>query len=141
VSWGKNRIDVFVRGMDDHLGHLWWNGSEWKGWQDLGGPITSAPAVASWGAHRLDVFAAGPDGNLERKSYDGSKWSDWDWIGGTFHDNPAAVSSSRASLAVVGSYDSLAVATYRRFDSPVNRYALLINRRYADRGQPTLRIG
>ena len=23
VSLGKNRIDVFVRGMDDHLGHRW----------------------------------------------------------------------------------------------------------------------
>ena len=23
VSWGSNRIDVFVRGLDDHLGHLW----------------------------------------------------------------------------------------------------------------------
>ena len=32
VSWGPDRIDAFVRGVDDHLGHLWWNGSEWKGW-------------------------------------------------------------------------------------------------------------
>lgn len=22
--------------MDDHLGHLWWNGSRWNGWEDPG---------------------------------------------------------------------------------------------------------
>jgi hypothetical protein len=25
VSWGPNRIDVFVQGSDNNLGHLWWD--------------------------------------------------------------------------------------------------------------------
>src|SRR5262245_38017693 len=94
--------------MDDQLGHLRWNGSDW-GWEELGGHITSAPAVASWGVGRLDVFAAGPDRKLEHKSYDGSKWSDWDWIGGTFHGDPAAVSrgANRIDVFVRGMDDHL----------------------------------
>jgi hypothetical protein len=61
-------------------------------WQDLGGPIGSAPAVAAWGSNRLDVFAAGSDGNLQHKWWDGANWGAWDWVGGYFQGNPAAVS-------------------------------------------------
>ena len=25
ISWGTNRIDVFVRGTNDHLETLWWS--------------------------------------------------------------------------------------------------------------------
>ena len=50
--------------------------AQWNGWQDLGGPIASAPAVASWAPNRLDVFAAGPDGHLLHKWWNGSSWSD-----------------------------------------------------------------
>ena len=65
---------------------------EWRGWQDLGGIIKAAPAVASWASNRLDVFAAGADGQLNHKWWNGSKWSAWDWVGGVFDDNAAAVS-------------------------------------------------
>jgi hypothetical protein len=78
--------------MDNHLGHMWWNGS-WGGWQDLGGTLTSAPAVASWGPNRLDVFVRGQDDGLWHKSWNGTKWSDWDQpITGKFQGAPAAVS-------------------------------------------------
>ena len=97
VSWGQgeHRIDVFVRGQDDHLGHLWFDGKKpWHGWEDLGGPITSAPAVSSWAGtpRRLDVFAAGPDGQLVHKWHEGSTWHDWQTLGGKFKGAPAAVS-------------------------------------------------
>lgn len=59
VSWGPNRIDCFVRGPNDHLHHMWWDGS-FKGWDDLGGTITSGPAVSSTReSNRLDCFAIG----------------------------------------------------------------------------------
>ena len=29
VSWGPDRIDVFVRGADNGLWHKAWNGTEW----------------------------------------------------------------------------------------------------------------
>ena len=66
--------------------------AKWHGWEDLGGPITSSPAVASWGPARLDVFAAGADGQLVHKWWDGLKWHDWQTLGGVFKGAPAAVS-------------------------------------------------
>jgi Repeat of unknown function (DUF346) len=110
VSWGPNRIDVFVQGMDDHLGHFWWDGSQWRGWEDLGGPIKSGPAVAAWAANRLDVFAgAGTDGQLYHKWWDGSTWNNGDWVGGYFQNSPAAVSwgPNRIDVFVQGSDNNL----------------------------------
>jgi hypothetical protein len=42
VSWGPNRLDVFVRGTDNSLYRKYWNGSKWgpyekEGYQELGG--------------------------------------------------------------------------------------------------------
>ena len=82
---------------------------EWHGWQDLGGPIASAPAVSSWAAHRLDVFAEGKDGVLKHKWWDGSVWHDWQTLGGTFKGGPAAVSwgPNRIDVFVRGTDDRL----------------------------------
>ncbi len=51
-SWGVGRIDVAARGTDDALWHKWYEGGQWSGagtnwngWQGLGGNLTSAPAV------------------------------------------------------------------------------------------------
>jgi hypothetical protein len=30
VSWGRDRIDVFVQGSDSVLWHRWWDGKSWK---------------------------------------------------------------------------------------------------------------
>ena len=73
--------------------------AKWHGWEDLGGPITSPPAVASWGPGRLDVFAAGQDGQLIHMWHEGNKWHDWETLGGTFKGGPAAVSWGRAAFA------------------------------------------
>jgi hypothetical protein len=92
VSWGPNRIDVFVLGTDDHVGHMWWDGAKWNGWQDLGGPFASAPAVASWAAGRLDLFIRGNDSGLWHRAWNG-QWTAWEKpIQGVFKDDPTAVS-------------------------------------------------
>ena len=43
VSWGSNRLDVFVIGTDRALYHKWWNGSSWgpslTGYERQGGVI------------------------------------------------------------------------------------------------------
>jgi len=39
VSWGPNRIDCFARSLDDAMHHRWWGGSQWGGWESLGGRI------------------------------------------------------------------------------------------------------
>src|SRR5207245_2400307 len=36
VSWGANRIDIFVRGTDNALWHKWWD-NYWSSWENLGG--------------------------------------------------------------------------------------------------------
>jgi len=59
AAWGANRLDCFVRGTNDHMFHKWWDGSQWNGWEDLGGTLTSSPAVAAWGLNRLDCFVRG----------------------------------------------------------------------------------
>ncbi len=91
VSWGPNRIDTFVRGMDRALWHKWWDGSAWSSWESLGGSLGSAPAVASWQEGRLDVFVRGPSDHMWHKAWQGS-WSEWEDLGGVLTSAPAAVS-------------------------------------------------
>jgi hypothetical protein len=64
----------------------------WSGWEDLGGIITSAPAVASWQSNRLDCFVRGQDSHMWHKWWNGSSWSGWEDLGGIIIDAPAAVS-------------------------------------------------
>jgi len=47
VSWAKNRIDAFARGMDSAMYHRWWDGSRWGGWENLGGIIMTEPVPVS----------------------------------------------------------------------------------------------
>jgi hypothetical protein len=98
VSWGPNRIDVFVEGGGNELDHKWFDGS-WSAWEDLGGTMTSSPAVTSWGSGRLDVFARGTNGDLWHMTY-GSAWED---LGCCLLNNaaaPAAVSLSSQTMEV-----------------------------------------
>jgi hypothetical protein len=82
---------------------------QWHGWEDLGGPISSPPAVSSWGANRLDVFAMGGDGKLNHKWWNGSIWQGWQSLGGVFKGGPAAASwsANRIDVFVRGMDDHL----------------------------------
>lgn len=91
VSWGPNRIDVVVRGMDSAVYHKWWNGTSWHGWESLGGQIQGAPAICSWASGRLDIFALGLNHHLYHKWYQGG-WSNWEDLGGLLSSEPACVS-------------------------------------------------
>jgi hypothetical protein len=80
VSWGPNRIDVFVRGTDARLYTKSWDGSAWSDYVQLGDePIENVdntpPAVVSWGPNRIDVFVSGNNARLFTKSWDGSAWT------------------------------------------------------------------
>ena len=78
VTWGANRLDVFVLGTNRALYHKWWNGSAWgpslTGYEAMGGICTSAPQVVAWGPNRLDVFVTGTDSALYHKWWNGSAW-------------------------------------------------------------------
>ena len=105
VSWGPNRLDVFVVGTDHALWHRWWDGSTWGGWESLGGVLTSQPHVVSWGPNRLDVFVIGTDHALWHKWWDGSAWGGWESLGGVLHSQPKAVAwgPNRLDIFAIGS--------------------------------------
>src|SRR4030095_1165284 len=82
VSWGANRIDVFVRGTDNRLYTKSFDGSSWNNYSKMGEEeISSAPAACSWGANRIDVFVRGTDNRLYTKSFDGSSWNNYSKMG------------------------------------------------------------
>lgn len=60
VSWGPDRLDIFVRGTDNGVFHKAWDGKQWRpsklDWEPLGGETLDEPAAVSWGPGRLDVF-------------------------------------------------------------------------------------
>jgi len=76
--------------------------SGWSRWEDLGGVLTSAPAVSSWQSNRLDVFGRGQNNALWHKWWDGSSWSGWEDLGGILTSAPAAVSWGPNRIDVFG---------------------------------------
>lgn len=89
VSWSPNRIDVFVRGLDNQLwttsydfdmpgmGWFAWNNS--PGWAVVPGSvaIASAPSATSWQPGRIDVFARiqSAPGLIQFTTRDSRGWS------------------------------------------------------------------
>jgi CHAP domain len=107
VSWGANRLDVFVTGPDHAVNHKAWHGDGWTSWQNLGGkvlPACPAPAAVSWGANRLDAFVVGTDHAVYRNAWDGDSWSGWENLGGTAASNPQVASwgANRLDVFVTG---------------------------------------
>jgi Repeat of unknown function (DUF346) len=78
VSWGADRLDIFVVGTDGALYHKWWDGLAWgpsvTDYERLGGVCVGSPAAVSWAPDRLDVFVVGTDLALYHKWWDGSAW-------------------------------------------------------------------
>ena len=99
VSWGPNRIDVFVRGSDNGLWHKAWDGGSWSGWDGRGGTLTAAASASSCANGHLDVFVRGTDNALWRQGFDGSSWSGWSSVGGNWTSGPSAV--CRRGTAVI----------------------------------------
>jgi hypothetical protein len=67
VSWGSDRIDCFVKGTNNAMWHKWWDGSQWGGWESLGGILTSPPNCVSWGSNRIDCFVKGTNNAMRHK--------------------------------------------------------------------------
>jgi len=103
VSWGPNRIDVFIRGTDNQLYHRYFDNNAWSSWQQIAANMTSSPAATTWGQNRLDVFGRGTDNALYHisSSDGGSTWSAWSRIAATMTSDPAAVSWGANRIDVV----------------------------------------
>lgn len=102
-SWGWGRLDVFARGTNDALHTIYFDGTNWSGWSNLGGPtLTSAPGAVAWGPNRIDVVGRASDGTVAHWWYDGSKWN-IDNLGGPILGSPDISSWSAGRLDVFAS--------------------------------------
>jgi hypothetical protein len=96
-----DHLEVFVRGLDNHLVWRRWNGSTWSGWINLGGDLAGGPAVTSLGPSSLEVFVRGLQGNdLVWRRWNGSTWGGWINLGGDLSSSPAVVSIAPDRLEV-----------------------------------------
>jgi hypothetical protein len=103
------RLEVFVRGSDNVLYHIWQTvaaAGPWSAWSPLPGEsITSDPAVARNLDGRLEVFAIGSDGalwHIWQKNPAAGPWFAWTSLGtppgGGITGNPSAVENSDGRL-------------------------------------------
>jgi hypothetical protein len=106
VSWGRNRIDVFVRNGET-IKHATWSGI-WDAWHSLEGNAIAQPVATTWGTGRLDVFAEFADGQVWHRWFDGD-WQPWQSIGGKIIGLPCPVSwgPHRLDLSVRGTDDGV----------------------------------
>ena len=101
-SWGDGRLDMFYRDAAGHLARRQYVPAAlatWSGAEQLGGGLTSQPAVASWATGRYDVVARGTDNAVWLKSYSGA-WSGWGRVGGYATSAPALASTGSGRLSV-----------------------------------------
>jgi hypothetical protein len=76
---GNGIIDVHVRGSDNGLWQIEWNGTKWSTWFNLGGQIKAGtnPSVISIDGKTVDVFVIGINDALYHKRWDGVNWLGW----------------------------------------------------------------
>lgn len=72
----------------------------WKGWESLGGVITSKPSAVSWGPDRIDVVARGTDSAVWHRWWDGTAWRGWESLGGIIQGAPAICSWANGRLDI-----------------------------------------
>ncbi|KAK7976841.1 acyl-CoA dehydrogenase domain-containing protein [Apiospora arundinis] len=91
VAWNGDdtRLDVIaVSSVNNHLIHVYKDtgtnkNATWSEPEDLGGFVTTAPALVSRTPGTLDVFARGGDGGLWHLAFDKGHWANWTLISGT----------------------------------------------------------
>jgi len=72
-------LEVFVRGTDNGLYHMWQAAGDWSGWAPLQGGLSSAPVVFPNYDGRLEVFVRGTDQQLYHtwQTTPAGGWSGW----------------------------------------------------------------
>ena len=108
VSPFAGRIDLFAVGPDRALWHAYTSTdaqgrpTAFSPWENLGGFLTTSPAVASAGG-RLEISARGAEGALWSIAWTGSAWSPWQPDGGVAISAPAVeVAGGGYRVLVVG---------------------------------------
>lgn len=72
----------------------------WKGFENLGGILTSRPNAVSWGSNRIDVVVRGTDSAVFHKWWDGAHWNGWESLGGQIQGAPAICSWANGRLDI-----------------------------------------
>ena len=103
VARAGGRLDQFWPGQDHQLLHATLTGGTWSEPEDLGGRLTSLPAVTAWGDEAMEVFAIFEDGQLWDRYWDGATWHPWESLEGDLlpGSTPAAAANGPDRLDVV----------------------------------------
>jgi C1A family cysteine protease len=99
IGYGECRIDTYSFATAQGV-VLPQAAHSWKGFESLGGIITSRPNAVSWGPDRIDVVARGLDSAVHHRWWDGSTWLGWESLGGLVHGAPAVASPASGRLDV-----------------------------------------
>jgi hypothetical protein len=105
ASWGTSRsvrLSCFaVLEGSSAMQHTWYDGTNWSGWQNLGGTLTSAPGAVSWAPGVVSAFVRGTDTQMWQRYYDGRNWSGWIRLDGELTSAPSCSSWSEARVDCV----------------------------------------
>ncbi len=106
------RLEVFVRGTDGALWHIWQTAPNngWSGWESLGGVIEGPIALSRNADGRLELFVKGTDNALWHIWQTGPNngWSGWESLGGWIADPTASRNADgRLELFVRGGDNAL----------------------------------
>jgi hypothetical protein len=103
TSWGGDRLDLFVVGLNGNLFHRAGSpGGDWGPWESLGGTLTASPAALSFSPGTLNAYGRGADGQLWTIAWTGSSWTPWVPLGGALTSAPGAVVDRDSGRATVG---------------------------------------
>jgi hypothetical protein len=110
-SWGHDRLDVFARsavtgGYYDMM-WLYFNGSAWVGWANMGFNNSTDspqgdPAAASMALNAMNVFWVAPNGDLAQSWFNGTNFSGdfQNFANTTPTDSPGAASQADQNLDI-----------------------------------------
>ncbi|SDB93702.1 Repeat of unknown function [Raineyella antarctica] len=98
IGYGQCNFDVYA--FATAKGVKLPAGLSWRGWESLGGVLTSSPAAVSWDQNRIDVVARGTDTAVWHRWWDGTGWRGWESLGGSCQSAPAICSWAPGRLDI-----------------------------------------
>ncbi len=96
IGYGECKIDDFPK--TGCSGIVIPETRKWRGWENLGGKISSRPNAVSWSKNRIDVVARGLDCGVWHRWWDGSSWRGWESLGGKIQGAPSIASQEEGRL-------------------------------------------
>ena len=103
IQGASGTVSVIGVNQANRLLYVYWNGTQWSNWLDMGINCRSVAASSS-GRNQLDIFVRGVDDRIHRMSWDGVAWAPWVDMGGLATSDPSAVicHGRESSVAFLG---------------------------------------